>query len=320
MSGDGGDAMDDRETAACEKAPAATPAHAHSTPAPHDAVVRSAAAQPGDALAALERHRLRRRPLAPAARSQACSEMITRPTPMQAMPIHSPAVRRSPKTSIDDSSAMTGIASMLSDAVPAGRKRRTRDPQQEADRRRDRAGPAAAAARRSTLHCASGSGRSERQQGERQDADQHLPGDEVQHVEAAGALEILHRDRAGRPAEPGEHRPQLRREFALPVPRLDDEREPGERAGDREPLHAAHALVQHRPREQQRPERHREHQHRRAAGAAAGQRHRRRAEVDRRLEEAGDDDGDPGLGQQTVAGARAVRRRARRRRPRCAGC
>ena len=44
---------------------------------------------------------------------------------MQAMPVHSLAFSRSPVKAIDDSSAITGIANMLSDAVPAGRWRRT---------------------------------------------------------------------------------------------------------------------------------------------------------------------------------------------------
>ena len=44
---------------------------------------------------------------------------------MQPMPIHSLVERRSPKIAIDDRSAMTGMASMLSAAVPAVRKRST---------------------------------------------------------------------------------------------------------------------------------------------------------------------------------------------------
>ena len=55
---------------------------------------------------------------------------------MQPMPIHSLRVRRSPKTAIDDSSAITGIANMLSDAVPAGSQRSTCNPQQGIQQRR----------------------------------------------------------------------------------------------------------------------------------------------------------------------------------------
>ncbi len=51
--------------------------------------------------------------------------MTTRPAPMQPMPVHSLADSRSPNTAIDDRSAMTGMASKLSDAVPAVRKRST---------------------------------------------------------------------------------------------------------------------------------------------------------------------------------------------------
>ena len=51
-----------------------------------------------------------------------------------------------------------------------------------------------------------------------------------------------------------------------------------------------------------------EHQHRRASGAAAGDRHRRRAEIDRRLENAGHDDRDPRLGQQRTPPPERARR------------
>ncbi len=39
---------------------------------------------------------------------------------MHAIPVHSVALMRSSNTSIDDTMAITGIANMLSDAVPAG--------------------------------------------------------------------------------------------------------------------------------------------------------------------------------------------------------
>src|SRR2546430_17592608 len=55
-----------------------------------------------------------------------------------------------------------------------------------------------------------------------------------------------------------------------------------ERAG--EPLAAANALVQPRPGDEHRPERHREDEHRGASRPATCERHRRRSEVDRRLE------------------------------------
>ena len=40
---------------------------------------------------------------------------------MQPMPAHSLAVRRSSNSAMDDSSAITGMANRLSDAVPAGK-------------------------------------------------------------------------------------------------------------------------------------------------------------------------------------------------------
>jgi hypothetical protein len=94
----------------------------------------------------------------------------------------------------------------------------------------------------------------EGQDRQRQYAEQHLPGDEIERVETVVALEILGRDRARRPAQPGGNRPQLRPEIAVPLPRLDHEHHAGQRAGERKPLVALDPLVQHRPREQQRPE------------------------------------------------------------------
>ena len=133
----------------------------------------------------------------------------------------------------------------------------------------------------------------ERQRRDREHAREHLPRDEVERIERTAALEVFRRDRSRRPPESGQHRPQLGREIAAPVPGLDDERESRQREGDGDPLTALDALVQHRPCNDQRPERHREHEHRRAADAAARQRQRSRAEVHRRLEESGHDHGHP---------------------------
>ena len=219
-------------------------------------------------LAALERDRARGGAPLAAARRRARREttMTKRPAPMQrdADPF-ARATSRSSKTAIDDRSAITGIANMLSDAVPAGRKRSTpihsRNP--NAGRRARRRRPAAS--RRSVaLHCVAGSGEHERQQRERQHAEQHLPRDEVEQVEA--------RARAGntssRPCPPPSRNPTARpTAFGARSPcqchGSTTSVSPASAKRDRDPLHAAHALAQHRPRDEQRPERHREHEHRR---------------------------------------------------------
>src|SRR5271170_5592073 len=109
-------------------------------------------------------------------------------------------------------------------------------------------------------------------------------------------LEIFGRHRARGPAEPRQRCPKLGSEATLPTPRLDDQYHADKRTADREPLAAAHALVQHRPGDEHRPERHGEYEHGSAARAATGDRHRRGAEVDRRLEESSDDDRGPRFG------------------------
>ena len=168
---------------------------------------------------------------------------------------------RSPNTSIELTSAITGIANMLSDAVPAGRIRRIVDPQQE---RRLRSTPrrrraAATRTSRSTAAPACRAATAGSVIG-------ITPASICHATKFSGSSlrprwKYFDRHRSGRPAEPGQHRPQLGCEVAAPVPRLDHQREPGEREGDRDPLAAFHALVQHGPRDEERPERHREHEH-----------------------------------------------------------
>ena len=76
---------------------------------------------------------------------------------MKPMPIHSLAERRSSKIAIDDSSAMTGMASMLSDAVPAERKRRT--PIHSTKPNPDASAPVhSSKPTKAALHCVSGRG------------------------------------------------------------------------------------------------------------------------------------------------------------------
>ncbi len=215
---------------------------------------------------------------------------------MHAMPHHSAAVSRLAEAAIELTSAITGMARTLIDAVHAG-STRGRDPHEEPARRRyGRDVEHEERVRHAPLR---GRRVEERgQHGEGQHADEHLPCDEVQGVERMLALEVLGRDRAGRPPEAGEDRPQLGAEVAAPVPRLDDERKPRHRRRDGDPLDAANALVQDRPRDEQCPERHREHEHRRAARTAAGERHGGRGEVHGGLEKSGDDDGEPRRGPQ----------------------
>ena len=239
---------------------------------------------------------------------------IASPAPINAIPVHSLADSRSPKTHAELDERDHGDREHVERRRARRQHAQDGDPQQKADRGRHRAH---VDEERSLREAPARIGKVDADGEERQrhHAEQHLPRREVQHVELPPLLVVLRRDGPRRPAEARKDRPEPRREIAAPVPRLDDEREPGERGGDREPLQAAHALVQHRPCDQQRPERHREHEHRRAPGAAARERHRRRQEVDRRLEEAGDEGGYPVLRAAVGLGGRTGRRTARRRRP-----
>ena len=204
-------------------------------------------------------------------------------------------VSRSPNTSIDDTQRDHRNREHV-ERRGAGRQRSAGS--------RSTAGSRAPSTRRADVEqqrdvasrssCVGGDVEHERQQRERQHADEHLPGEEIERVER--------RARAGstssRSCPPPSRTPTARPTAWAPG-------RPAQSHGSTTSVRPANASAtaihcaprtrspQHGPREQQRPERHREHEHRRAAGAAAGERHRRRAEVDRRLEEAGDDDRRP---------------------------
>ncbi len=167
--------------------------------------------------------------------------------------------KRSSKIAIDESSAITGMANMLSERFPragsAARRSTAGIPSPSTRHRSTRAAPRR---RRSMRVAGSVIAKGSTVSGS---TPTHLPCDEVQEVEVMPPLVILGRDCPGRPPEARQHRPQLRRQVARPVPRRDDQHESRERERDRRPLAAADAFVQHRPGNEQRPERHREDQH-----------------------------------------------------------
>ena len=87
----------------------------------------------------------------------------------------------------------------------------------------------------------------------------------------------------------------------MPRPGRNEQDQAEESECDRGRLSRAYPLMQDRPGNQQRPERHREHEHGRASCAASGDRHRGCAEIHHRLEEAGEDHRLQFCGQQTTA-------------------
>ena len=110
------------------------------------------------------------------------------------------------------------------------------------------------------------------------------------------ALEILDGDRARSPAEARQHRPRLRREIAVPDPRRDRQHEPAQRpaaiaticARRTRSCSTGHAIssVQNgivKTSTEARP------------APPPATRHRRRAEIDRRLEERRDQHGEPAM-------------------------
>ena len=153
---------------------------------------------------------------------------------MHAMPAHSSGARRSSKTPSTAGRAITGIANMLSDAVPAGSKRSTSIHDEEACRRGDHADVERAASTCGTLHCVGGTSRNQRQQRQRQHADQHLPRDEVQHVERCGRAGSASTRRVPA-AQPNPDRTAHRRGARSPCQSqgATSSDEPGERERDR---------------------------------------------------------------------------------------
>ena len=137
------------------------------------------------------------------------------PAPMHAMPgPFAPASGARRTRASSSRSAITGIANMLSDAVPAGSQRRIAIHSRKPIAVATSADVAAAAARARRSTASPGVEQDIGSDHERNHADEHLPRDEVERVELAAALEVLRRDRARRPPEPRQHRPQLGREVA----------------------------------------------------------------------------------------------------------
>ena len=190
---------------------------------------------------------------------------------------------------------------MLSDAVPAGSQRSTsiqaRNPPAVATTPTMNISTACV-----TLHCVAGTSNSQGSNvsGSTPSAICHVM--KRQHVEARGRAGNTSRQPCPQPSRTPTARPtaSARGRPAMPTARRPA-RAQRTRSAIATRLRATHALVQHGPRDQQRPERHREDEHRRASGAAAGDRHGRRAEVDRRLEERRDQHRAPAMRPHAAA-------------------